>query len=190
MTRLVRAEVFKLRTTNTWWLFGLACLVTTAASIAINCVQAHALLKPFDDFVKAQSHGRSMGDMPAERLARLKTEWALGHNVVGQAATIFTSGQFLGVLFVSLLGILLITNEYHHQTATTTFLLTPHRTVVVVGKLVTGVIMAAFFWLVTTVIDLVAGVIFLRAEGYGSQLGQWDVIRAVHVWDGQTMTSR
>ena len=55
---------------------------------------------------------------------------------IAQAANIYTSGQFFGVLFVSLLGILLITNEYYHQTATTTFLTTPHRSRVVAAKLV------------------------------------------------------
>jgi ABC-2 type transport system permease protein len=179
MTRLVRAELFKLRTTNTWWLFGLAALVTTAAAVAINCVQAHSLLKPFDEYVRLQSHGRAAGEMPPERLARLKAEWILGHDVVGQAASIFTSGQFLGVLFVSLLGILLITNEYQHQTATTTFLLTPHRSTVVAAKLAAGVLIAALFWLGSTVINLVSGAVFLRTEGYGSQLGHWDVVRAL-----------
>jgi ABC-2 type transport system permease protein len=179
MMRLVRAELFKLRTTNVWWLFSLAVVLSTAASVAINCVQAHSLFKPFNEYVSLQSHGRPAADMRPDRLAELHTEWLLGHNAVTQAANIFTSGQFLGVLFASLLGILLITNEYHHQTATTTFLLIPHRATVVAGKLITGILVGGLFWLVSTVINLVAGVIFLHSEGYGSQLGNWPVDRAL-----------
>ena len=61
-----------------------------------------------------------------------------GQDIGGQAANIFTSGQYFGGLFVLLLGILLITNEYYHQTATATFLTTPHRTKVIVAKLITA----------------------------------------------------
>ena len=178
MTRLIRGELLKLRTTNTWWLFGLAALVMTGLALLINSLQAHYALLPFDAFLRANT-GRQ-GDAPRpDQLARLHDEWLLGHDVVGQAATIFTSGQFIGVLLVMLLGILLITNEYHHQTATTTFLGTPHRTTVVLGKLATGVVLAAFFWFFTTVLNLVVGVLFLNSEGYGSQLDHWAVVRAL-----------
>jgi ABC-2 type transport system permease protein len=178
MRRLIRAEVFKLRTTNLWWLFGLATLISTAVMLAVNCVAAHSLLKPFDQYVALHSHGRGT-QVPPEFLARMRTEWELGHQVVTQAATIYTSGQLIGVLLACLLGIVLITGEYQHQTATTTFLLTPHRSVVVAGKLVTAVLMAALSWLVSTVVSVAAGVIFLHGEGYGSQLGHWEIIRAV-----------
>jgi hypothetical protein len=41
------------------------------------------------------------------------------------------------------------------------------------------VILAGLSWLVSTALSLVTGMIFLHAEGYGSQLGQWGVIRAM-----------
>jgi ABC-2 type transport system permease protein len=178
MTRLIRAEVFKLRTTNLWWLFGLATLVSTAVMLAVNCVAAHSLLKPFDQYLALRTHGHLTQIRP-EFLARMRGEWELGHQVVTQAATIYSSGQVIGVLLACLLGIVLITGEYHHQTATTTFLLTPHRSIVVAGKLATAVLMAALSWLISTIVSVIAGVIFLHSEGYGSQLGHWGVIRAV-----------
>jgi ABC-2 type transport system permease protein len=180
MTRLVRAEIFKLRTTNTWWLFAMATLISTVVTLVINCLQARLLLKPFAEYVTLSSQGHHHGnDVSPEYLAHLRSDWTLGHNAVTQASTIFTSGQLLGVLIACLLGIVLITSEYYHQTATTTFLITPHRTAVVLSKLITGVLMACLFWLVSTVISLITGVIFLHSQGYGSQLGHWGVVRSV-----------
>ena len=179
LARLVRAEIFKLRTTSMWWLFAAATVLSTAVMLVVDCVSAHSLLKPFDQYVLLERHGHNGGPIPAEFLARMKGEWELGHNVVTQAATIYTAGQLIGVLLACLLGIVLITSEYHHQTATTTFLLTPRRSRVVAGKLGTAILMAGLFWLVSTVLSVVAGAIFLHGEGYGTQLGHWDVIRAI-----------
>jgi ABC-type transport system involved in multi-copper enzyme maturation permease subunit len=175
---LIRAEIYKLRTTSMWWLFAAATLVSTAVMLIVDCVAAHSLLKPFDQYVALETHGHG-GQIPADFLARMRGEWELGHNAVTQAATIYTSGQLIGVLLACLLGIVLITSEYHHQTATTTFLLTPHRSRVVAGKLGTAVLMAALSWLASTVISVIAGAIFLHHEGYGTQLGHWGVLRAI-----------
>jgi ABC-2 type transport system permease protein len=150
----------------------------TGVMVTVNCVAAHSLLKPFDQYLALKTHGHGTR-IPPEFLARMQNEWQLGHQVTTQAATIYTSGQLLGVLLACLLGIVLITGEYHHQTATTTFLLTPHRSMVVAGKLATAVLMAGLAWLVSTVLSVVAGVIFLHSEGYGSELGHWGVVRAL-----------
>lgn len=179
MTGLIRSEIRKIRTTNTWWLLGLATLVMTALALLVNCIQAHFVLQPFDQYLKSATGGRPADQIPPARLAELKAQWAAQHDVIGQAANIFTSGQFFGVLIVSVLGILLITNEYYHQTATTTFLTTPHRTRVVVAKLVTGTLAAAAFWLFTLVINLIVGTVFLKTQGFGSHLGDWPVERAL-----------
>jgi ABC-2 type transport system permease protein len=178
MKRVIRAELFKLRTTSTWWVFALATLLSTAVVLVVDLVNAHSLLKPFASYVAAESHGHA-ANVPPEFLAHMQADWLVGHSAITQAATIYTSGQLVGVLLACLLGIVLITGEYHHQTATTTFVLTPRRTVVVAAKLVTAVVVAAASWLVSTVISLVAGIAFLSSEGYGSQLDHWSVVRAV-----------
>ena len=178
MKRVIRAELFKLRTTSTWWVFTLATLLSTAVVLVVDLVNAHSLLMPFATYVAAESHGNG-STVPPEFLAHLQADWAAGHSAITQATTIYTSGQLIGVLLACLIGIVLITGEYHHQTATTTFVLTPRRTLVVAGKLVTAVTVAAAAWLVSTVISLIAGVAFLSSEGYGSQLDHWSVVRAI-----------
>ncbi len=163
---LIRSEFLKIRTTNTWWIFGLGAIGTTGLALLVNMLQAHYYLKG------TPPTGNSNGQNNA-------ANFALNHNVVTQAANVFTSGQFFGALFVMLLAILMITNEYHHQTATTTFLTTPHRTAVVLAKFAAGMLASAFFWLLTTVIDLIAGSIYFSAEGFGNPLSNWGVIRAI-----------
>ncbi|GAA2346037.1 ABC transporter permease [Dactylosporangium salmoneum] len=153
MIRLIRSELLKLRTTNMWWIFMLCSLVFIGLALLLNTAQADTDL--------------GLGDAPRDmQLER-------------NAANIYTSGQFFGLMMVMLLAILLITNEFYHQTATATFLATPKRTRVIVAKLITGAAMALAFWLVATVIDVIVGVIFFSAEGYDNGLGHWAVQQAM-----------
>jgi ABC-2 type transport system permease protein len=178
MNRLIHAEIFKLRTTNMGWLFAAGTVLSTVVMLIVNAVSANSLLKPFPQYVALETHGH--GDrIPPDFLAHLQSDWQLGHSAVTQATALYTSGQLIGVLLACLLGIVLITSEYHQQTATTTFLQTPRRTRVVAGKLGTAVVMAAAAWLVSTVISVVVGAIFLHHLGYGTQLDHWGVLRAI-----------
>jgi ABC-type transport system involved in multi-copper enzyme maturation permease subunit len=162
---LVRSELLKIRTTNAWWWLAIGAFVMTALAFAINAAIAYSLLS---------------GNVSTEGLNEQDAERVLAQaDVVGQAANIYTSGQFFGLLFVMLIGILMVTNEFYHQTATTTFLTTPHRTAVITGKLITATMVGLAFWLGTTIIDLVAGAIFMEVNGYGHQLGEWGVTRAL-----------
>jgi ABC-2 type transport system permease protein len=178
MNRLIHAEIFKLRTTSMGILFAAGTVLSTVIMLIVNAVSANSLLKPFDQFVALETHGHGH-HVPADFLAHLQSDWQLGHSAVTQAATLYTSGQLIGVLLACLLGIVLITSEYHQQTATTTFLQTPRRSRVVAGKLGTAVVLAAVAWLVSTVISVVAGAIFLHHLGYGTELGHWGVLRAM-----------
>ncbi|GAA4674048.1 ABC transporter permease [Phytohabitans rumicis] len=162
--KLVHSEFLKLRTTNAWWLFGLGALGMLALAFLINALQAHYLL-----------NDPSTEGMSTEDAATFE---ATG-SVVYQAANLYTSGQFFGLLFVMLIGIVLITSEFHHQTVTTTFLTTPHRTAVIAAKLAMAALAGAFFWLVTTAINIPATIIFLNTEDFTSQLGEWAVTRAI-----------
>jgi ABC-2 type transport system permease protein len=162
--RLINSELIKIRTTNTWWIFLLGSLGTTALALLVNMVQAH--------FVLTQPTPEGMSPEDA-------ATFALQKSAVVQATNIYTSGQFFGVLFVMLVGMIIVTNEFHHQTATTTYLATPHRTAVITAKLVAGTVLAIVFWAITTAIDLVAGAIFFSTEGYGAQIGEPDVVKAI-----------
>jgi ABC-type transport system involved in multi-copper enzyme maturation permease subunit len=181
MTRLIRAELLKIRTTNTWWIFLICAFLATAAALAIWLLVANDAIETArsavgEGFVPSE-------DAPPGLVEEERRQWELQHDIkrtlVSSATQIYTSGQFFGLMFAMLLGALLMTNEFYHQTATATFLTTPRRTAVIVGKLVTAMLAAAFFWVFSTALSLAAGAIFYSAKGYGSQLGEWPVTRAI-----------
>jgi ABC-type transport system involved in multi-copper enzyme maturation permease subunit len=159
-TTLIRGELLKIRTTNTWWLFGLGIVGFTGLALLINLIVANETLS--NRITDPEGDNLS----PADQL-------------ISQAANVYTSGQFFGGLFVLLLGMLLITNEFYHQTATATFLTTPHRSAVVTAKLITGMAFAALFWLIITIIDIAIGSLFFTSWGYSASLAEWEVQRAV-----------
>jgi ABC-type transport system involved in multi-copper enzyme maturation permease subunit len=179
MMKVVRSEILKLRTTNVWWLFGIGIIAMTALAFLFNAIGAHFQLHP-------QQPDFGTANVSAEERAQAQTQYEQDlananstATLLRVASTIYTSGQFFGVLFILILGALIVTNEFAHQTATATFLTTPHRTKVIVGKLFGGVIMAAFFWLITTVLDVIAGAIFLSTQDRSNALGEWSVQRSI-----------
>ncbi|EEP71502.1 hypothetical protein MCAG_01829 [Micromonospora sp. ATCC 39149] len=155
---LVRSELIKIRTTNTWWLLAIGAFLSIVLAFALNAWIASQALS---------GNGENVG---------LNGDAA---SPEAQAANIYTSGQYLGLMFVMLIGILMVTNEFFHQTATTTFLATPRRTSVIVSKLLAASTLGFAFWLVTTLIDLGAGAMFLALNDHGTQLGEWEVQRAL-----------
>jgi ABC-type transport system involved in multi-copper enzyme maturation permease subunit len=163
---LVRAELLKIRTTNTWWLFGLGALVMLALAFTVNAVTAHLTLTDNANLAEGA---------PPEQAEQIRAQ----ADTLFQAVNLYTSGQFFGLLFVMLLGILVVTNEFHHQTATTTFLTTPRRTAVVLAKLVTSALFGVGLWLVTTALTVPATVVFLGSEHVDDHLGDWGVTRAL-----------
>jgi ABC-2 type transport system permease protein len=179
--RLVRAELLKIRTTNTWWIFGICVVATTALSLLVNLVQANQDLDQLAALTKSgppDTQGATPDQVAAVHQSFLEAT-DLARVLRVNAANIFTSGQYFGLLFVVILGALIVTNEFLHQTATTTFLVTPHRTQVIVSKFAAGAILAAGFWLLTTVLNLIAGSIFFSSSGYSVPLGEWPVLRSI-----------
>ncbi|HEX6497402.1 MAG TPA: ABC transporter permease [Micromonosporaceae bacterium] len=170
MTNLIRAEALKIRTTNTWWLFGLGTFLFTAAALVVNIIQAHLYLTVRPQIPPGAS---------AEQAQQIREQLAARDDVAGEAASIFTSGQYFGLLLVMLLAMLVITNEFFHQTATTTFLATPRRTRVITAKLITVALASVVFWALSLVMNLVAGSIYLDADGFSPHLGDWPVWRAI-----------
>ncbi|SCE94837.1 ABC-2 family transporter protein [Micromonospora coriariae] len=160
---LIRAELLKIRTTNTWWIFALISLPLWALTLLINWLQADALTS------------NNIGDLSSEQAAQF--EAAASPDAL--SSNLFTTGQFFGLLIVMLLGIIVVTSEFFHQTVTTTFLTTPHRTAVMSAKLAAAGVLALLFWLVTTALNLIAGAAVLNAVGVGSQLGNDAAWRAI-----------
>jgi ABC-type transport system involved in multi-copper enzyme maturation permease subunit len=164
--RLVRAELLKLRTTNAWWLFTLTALVLTGLTFLINMLQTGFAL----DNPGLVTQG--MNDAQAEQ-ARATLD------PVNIAANLSTSGQFLSLMVVLVLGIMVVTSEFFHQTATTTFLTTPHRSTVIAAKLATGALVGALLWLVNTLLTLPLTALFLGSRDLSVRLTEGPVIRTL-----------
>jgi ABC-2 type transport system permease protein len=171
MTRLLRSEFRKIVTTNTWWLFLLAVLAFTALAFAFNAIQAHSYLH--------QPPPELPPNVPPDQARQIRAVYEARTSPVVQAASLYTSGQYFGLLFVLLLGILVVTNEFFHQTATATFLATPRRALVIGGKLTITVLAAIGLCVATMLVCVIAGVIFLGIEGAGPALTDPAVLRAL-----------
>jgi ABC-2 type transport system permease protein len=178
MMRLIRSEYLKVRTTHIWWILALSAFAFVALSFLLFSFETHSELHP--------SPPQFPPDMPADQVAQAKQEAAQSaaqaHSVAGlakSASNLYTSGQYFGLLFIMLLAILLITNEYRHQTVTATFLVTPKRTRVIVAKLIMAMAAAVALWLVTTAITVSAGVIFFSTEHVSNSLGQSSVQQSI-----------
>ncbi|MDT4993559.1 MAG: type transport system permease protein [Actinoplanes sp.] len=163
MTNLVKAELQKIRTTSTWWIFGIILLPLWAAALLLNWAQANILVSPDET---------GLDPNQAEQVR------AVGQ-AVNIATNLYTSGQFFGVLIVMLLGAIVVTNEFFHLTATTTFLISPRRESVVYAKFAAAVILGVVFWLVTSLLNLIFAPLILTKLGVGAQLGEGAVWRAI-----------
>jgi ABC-2 type transport system permease protein len=160
---LVKAELFKIRTTSTWWVFGLITLPLWALSLLINWAGSNAN-------ANADTSGLTADQAEQVRVA---------NEAVNVASNLYTSGQFLGLLMVLLLGAIVVTNEFFHQTATTTFLVTPRRESVVFAKLIASTVIGLGFWLVTTLLNLLFVPLILHALDFDAMLGEPAVWRAI-----------
>lgn len=162
--RLIRSEFLKLRSTNGWWLFLLGALLMLVLAILFNWLQADFA---FSEGVPDEVSGDDVATFEASR------------NPIFQAANLYTSGQFFGLMFVMLVGIVIVTSEFQHQTATTTFLTTPHRTAVILAKLSMAALFGAALWLVSLVINIPATIGILSVYDVSDLLGEWPVQRAI-----------
>ncbi len=169
--RLVSAEIMKIRTTNTWWLFTIGIVVFTALALLVNGLQHHFEWYPSLGHLDAQSAAQ----MKAQALADRTNHGTLAKDV----ADMMTSGQFFGSLFAMIIGSLLITNEFYHQTATATFMANPHRTSVIMAKLAGAAAFGFVFWLVATVLSAIVTPIYLHSQHVSIGIGDWVVMRSV-----------
>jgi ABC-type transport system involved in multi-copper enzyme maturation permease subunit len=162
---LVKAELFKIRSTSTWWVLGLVTLGLWALTLLINWAGSSI----------------NQGVDPADQgLTPEQAEQVqVANQAVNVASNLYTSGQFFGVLMVMLLAAIVVTNEYFHQTATTTFLVTPRRESVVLAKLIASTLFGITFWLITTLLNLLFVPFILSSLDVGSQLGEPAVWRAI-----------
>lgn len=166
--RLYRAEFAKVFTTDAWWSLTVVNVLSIGIALIASTANAH------NNIGSAKNPPDLVGVTPDQ--ADLFSLTAVLRTA---AADIYTSGQFLGVFIIMVFAGMMVSNEFQHQTATTTFLGEPRRAPVIAAKFAAAATIAAVLWLVTTAVNLLVGVLFLRSEGFGSQLGDPAVLRPI-----------
>ncbi|MFG1928345.1 ABC transporter permease [Cryptosporangium sp. NPDC048952] len=79
--------------------------------------------------------------------------------------TMFTSGQYFGLLLMMIFGVTIVTSEYSQQTITATFLATPKRARVVVAKILAGILCALVFCAISSALAIGVGSVLLISLG-------------------------
>jgi ABC-type transport system involved in multi-copper enzyme maturation permease subunit len=154
--RLIVAEILKLRTTAAWWLFGGGFIVVALLAAALGWAMNNNTLHPtLADYSAGPGRDAVLAQAAAARTAP---------GAAALAASMLTSGQFLLVLITLLLGVHVVTSEYSARTVTATFLAEPRRSRVVAAKVLVCGLSGAAFWLIATVVDVIAAPAFLAAE--------------------------
>jgi len=144
MIQLIRAELRKLFTTKLWlWLLLGACVLSGGST---------ALLIGFADQAAASPQS---GIPPVDSEAFSQLALAGGANAV---------------IFLLILGIIGMTQEYRHRTATPTFLVTPKRGQVILGKLLTYLGTSLVFAVVVNAVVVAVALPWLSAKGVSVSL--------------------
>jgi len=142
--KLIRAELRKLFSTKLWlWLLLGACVLSGGST---------ALLIGFADQAAATPQS---GIPPVESEAFIQLALAGGANAV---------------IFLLILGIIGMTQEYRHRTATPTFLVTPKRGQVILSKLLTYLGISLLFAIVVNAVVVAVALPWLSAKGVGVSL--------------------
>lgn len=154
MSRTLRAELMKIRTTRLWWglLVGLAVLVVLNA----------ALIAAF----AGTDTGPGGPTLPA-------LDTADGFR------SALSSGFQSGYLMAAVLGTIIGAADNRHRTATQTFLATPSRARVVVAKMLAGATFGLVYAVVTQLVSLVVVSVVAAIRGAGTQLGDASVLRSL-----------
>jgi ABC-2 type transport system permease protein len=154
MSRTVRAELLKIRTTRLWWglLIGLAVLV----------VLNTALIAAF----AGSDTGPGGPTLPS-------LDTADGFR------SALSSGFQSGYLLAAVLGTVIGATDNRHRTATQTFLATPSRARVVVAKMLAGAAFGALYAVVTQLVSVVVVSVVAAIRGADNQLGDGSVVRSL-----------
>lgn len=138
MTLAIRAELRKFFSTRMWWGMAIATFVA-GAGLALLLAIVFTL-----DSVKGQQG--------------IPTGVALSRQV-------FTGGISVGYLLTLAVGVMTIGAEYRHKTITSTFLANPRRTVVMAAKVVSLLVIGAFYGLISLIGSVVVGGATLALRG-------------------------
>jgi hypothetical protein len=140
VTRLVRAELLKLRTTpGPWIVLGVTLLFTCLGVVAAFLVT---------------------GNGP-----NASTRFVAPHTVHRLRLLLGAGFAVGGVWMAAVVGVLSVTTEYRHKVMTTTLLVTPQRARLLVGKGIVSVIWGVLLGLASLVVVAAFGIPLLAAEG-------------------------
>jgi hypothetical protein len=149
MIRLVRAELFKLRTTPGPWV----CVAVTLVLTALLIITA---------FVVHHDHTVHFG-APTTTLGL--------RDLVG-------AGYEAGVVMAPVLGVICITTEYRHKVLTSTLLVNPRRPEVLTAKVIASLLWAVLMCVASLALVAAMGIPLLVSQG-GSVSALYDQIGAV-----------
>jgi ABC-type transport system involved in multi-copper enzyme maturation permease subunit len=97
--------------------------------------------------------------------------FVLGDALGDDPALDLVQGASFAATFVTVVGILLVTNEYRHGTIASTFLVEPHRERVLVGKLAAALMAGALYSAVAVTTIAAVALPWLAARGEALPLG-------------------
>ncbi|MGH8981643.1 MAG: ABC transporter permease [Acidimicrobiales bacterium] len=136
MTNLVRAELFKLRTTPGPWICVAVTLLLTGLGVTTSFIVAH--------------QGAAHFSAPT--------------TTVGLRALV-GAGYEAGIVMAPVLGVLCISTEYRHRVLTATLLLRPRRAEVIVAKILASIGWGLLMAVASFVMVAAMGIPLLVAEG-------------------------
>jgi ABC-2 type transport system permease protein len=150
MIRLIKTEILKLRTIRVPYalLAGTAAL-TALITVLIASRGGHAAL-----------HGEILPPL----------------NTIQGLTRVVTATRF-GMLFATVLGVIISSGEFRHATATPTYLATPHREPVMIAKIIAAGLFGLAFGLVASGVATTVGLSFVAAKGFSVALTTSTVLR-------------
>ena len=156
MRRLIGTELLKLRTIRLPYglLAGTAALTALITGLLASRAGTNA------------PEGAHMG--LGSSLAPLSTQAGV--------ETIISATRF-GLLFATILGVMIAAGEFRHSTATPTYLATPNRTRVLIAKIVAAGLVGAVFGLVASGLSTGVGFAYVAAKGFAITVPATTVLR-------------
>lgn len=156
MRRLIQTELLKLRTIRLpYWL-----LVSTAG---LTAMITGLLASRAGHVTQAGGHIGIGGTLPPL-------------NTQAGVEVVITATRF-GLLFATIIGIILVTAEFRHGTATSTYLATPHRNRVMLAKIVAAAGVGALFGLIAAGAATGMGTAFVAGKGFGMTVSGATMLR-------------
>ena len=154
MTRLLRSEWLKLRTTRLWW----GMLLGVLGLVAINVVPSVLLA------------GRNFGP-------GVPTTPPL--DTIPGLAAVYGAGYQSGYLIVLVLGVIIGAADRRHRTDTQTFLATPQRGRVVVAKMIVAAAAGLLYGIVTQLTTVAIAAPAILARGEALRLSDSTIVRSL-----------